>query len=307
MADAARDATFTFADPDGFVIFVRKWLPTPGIVSKAVVQIAHGAAEHSGRYERFARYLNAAGYGVYANDHRGHGQTAGSKEQAGKAGPDGWNGIVRDAKLLTDIVRQENPHLPMFLFGHSLGSLLVQQYIQAWGAGLRGAVLCGTFGALPNLDDLIAMAEKESGDRPSPTFGAIFAAFNQPFGHGRTGFEWLSRDEAERQRYVDDPWFGFPFTSALVADCLKGARETWKPENEARVPKDLPILLVSGSQDPAGGNTQTVRLLMERYQALQLKDVTRRFYAGARHDILNETNRDEVQGDILQWLDRHAN
>jgi alpha-beta hydrolase superfamily lysophospholipase len=111
-------------------------MPAAGTSAKAVVQIAHGAAEHSLRYGRLAEFLAEHGYVVYANDHRGHYMTAGSLENAGKAGPDGWNGMVRDLKQLTDLIQKENPGLPAFLFGHSMGSFLAQQYIQNWGEGL---------------------------------------------------------------------------------------------------------------------------------------------------------------------------
>jgi alpha-beta hydrolase superfamily lysophospholipase len=295
--------SFTFTDPDGYEIFVRKWMPARA--PKSVVQIAHGASEHGLRYERLARFLNESGYSVYANDHRGHGETAGTLEVAGEAGPGGWNALLEDAWQLTEIIRQENPGLPVFLFGHSMGSLMAQGYIERWGRMLQGAVLSGTFGAMPQLDELIAMVEAEPQDQPSAGFVAMFAGFNAPFPL-KTGFEWLSRDEDEVQKYVDDPWCGFPFKSSLVAEMLRGARETWRPENEACVPKELPIFLVSGEQDPAGGNTVTVQMLIARYQALGIRDVTWKFYPEARHELLNETCREEVQSDLLAWLDGHV-
>jgi len=120
--------TFQFTDADGFQIFVYKWAPDEG-KPKAAVQIVHGAAEHALRYERFARFLNQAGYVVYADDHRGHGKTAGELSKAGIAGKDGWNGMIKDEKQLSEIIQQENPGLPLFLFGHSMGSFLAQRYI----------------------------------------------------------------------------------------------------------------------------------------------------------------------------------
>ena len=123
MSDSTLATTFTFAAPDGSRIFVRKWIPSSQ-PPKGVVQIAHGAAEHSLRYDRFARFLNRAGYAAYANDDRGHYMTAGSRDRAGIAGPDGWNRIVGDAKQLTDLIRAENPGVPVFLIGHSMGSLV---------------------------------------------------------------------------------------------------------------------------------------------------------------------------------------
>ena len=304
------ETTFTLKDPEGFEIFVYRWAPPPGVKTKGVVQIAHGAAEHALRYKRFALFLNAAGYLAYANDHRGHWKTAGTKENAGIAGPNGWNGMVNDLKLVSDRIRSENPRLRLFLFGHSMGSFMSQQYIQQWGKDLVGVVLSGTAGSLgENLSQTIAIADQmvqtQGPNGPSAVFGQMFSGFNQRFEPVKTGFEWLSRDEAEVQKYVDDPWCGFPFSNLLVADMLKGGLNTWKPENEARISKDLPVLMISGGMDPVGGFKAAVELLESRYKSLGIKDVTVKFYEGARHELLNETNRAEVQQYILNWLDGH--
>lgn len=301
--------TFTFTDPDAFEIFVYRWAPDADATTKAVVQIAHGAAEHALRYERFARFLNAAGYVVYANDHRGHWKTAGTLDKAGIAGDDGWNGMVNGFKQLTDIVQGENPGAPLFVFGHSMGSLIAQQYIQNWGDQIKGVVLSGTFGALGADTEGTAtmakqMVEEQGADQPSPIFDAMFSSFNEPFEPGKTGLEWLSRDEAEVDKYVEDPWCGFPFSNGLVRDFLQGGVDIWRPENEARIPKELPILVTSGDQDPVGGpEMASVHLLLNRYRDHGVSNITVKFYPGARHEILNETNRDEVQQDIQNWFE----
>jgi alpha-beta hydrolase superfamily lysophospholipase len=303
-----QSTTFTFKSPDGPEVFVYKWAPEAGVKPKAAVQIAHGAAEHALRYERFGRFLAEAGYVVYANDHRGHWKTAKVLEKAGIAGPDAWNGILRDMHQLNQIIRKENPGLPVFFFGHSMGSLIAQQYIQNWGGELKGAILSGTFGSLGgDPAAIVAMSEQaaqaQGDDAPSPVFIGMFANFNQAFEPVKTGFEWLSRDEAEVQKYVDDPWCGFPFSNRLVTDMFQGAAGIWAPENEKRIPKDLPLLVASGELDPAGGNTASVVQLVERYRSFGMSDITVKFYPQARHEILNETNRDEVQLDILNWME----
>jgi alpha-beta hydrolase superfamily lysophospholipase len=305
------DTTFTIQDSQGFAIFVYKWAPPPGGRPKGVVQIAHGAAEHALRYKRFALFLNAAGYIVYANDHRGHWKTAGSLSKAGIAGKDGWNGMANDLKLLTDRIRLENPGLPLILFGHSMGSFLAQQYIQTWGKGLAGVILSGTTGSLgDNLPEIIYAVEQaiqqEGPDAPSAVFGQMFSGFNAPFEPVKTGFEWLSRDETEVKKYVDDPWCGFPFSNALVADMLKGGQAVWSADCEASIRTDLPVLMISGAMDPVGGFSELVKLLASRYQALGVKDLTVKFYDGARHELLNETNRDEVQQYLLDWINAHT-
>jgi len=303
-----QSTTFTYKSPDGPEIFVYKWTPEARVKPKAVVQIAHGAAEHAQRYERFGHYLADAGYVSYASDHRGHGKTASVLGKAGIAGPDAWNGILRDMRQLNEIIRKENPGLPVFFFGHSMGSLIAQQYIQSWGGELKGAILSGTFGSWGGDPAAIVVmgeqaAQAMGDDAPSPIFAGMFENFNKPFEPGKTGLEWLSRDEVEVQKYVDDPWCGFPFSNRLVIDMFKGALDIWAPENEKRIPKDLPLLVASGELDPAGANTASVNLLVERYRSYGMQDITVKFYPGAHHEILNETNRDEVQRDILIWME----
>jgi alpha-beta hydrolase superfamily lysophospholipase len=300
--------TFTFTDPDGFEIFVYKWSPEPGLEPRAVVQVAHGAAEHALRYERFARFLNQHGFVVYADDHRGHGKTAGSLDKAGICGEDGWNGMLEDEKQLADLIKNDYPDLPLFFFGHSMGSMLAQGFMQRWGDEVEGVILSGTMGSLgDDMPGMLAMAQgmvaQFGADAPSELFGQMFASFNQPFEPGETGLEWLSCDQAEVRKYVDDPWCGFPFSDGMVLELFKGGIETWKPENEARIPKDLPLLVFSGALDPVGGNTLGVKALVERYRANGVEDISLKFYEGGRHEMLNETSRAEVHQDVLNWLE----
>jgi alpha-beta hydrolase superfamily lysophospholipase len=298
-------STFSFAN-EGVQIVVDRVLPngTP----KAAVIVVHGMAEHAERYARFAAKLAAHGYAVYAPDHRGHGRTAGSGELLGWAGEDGWNGIVRDLERLASIVRERHPEAPLFLFGHSMGSMLAQRFAQLRGAELAGLILSGTTGSAPNLRAGIAAAAGVMmlrGDRaPSPLQRVMFADFNKPF-EQRTGFEWLSRDAAEVQKYVDDPRCGFTFSNRLILDMLRGYAETWKPANERRIPAGLPVLMFSGARDPVSAAGKGVAQLAKRYRALGLRDVQVVLYPDARHETLNETNRDEVVRDVLAWLDAH--
>jgi alpha-beta hydrolase superfamily lysophospholipase len=299
-------STFAFQN-DGFEIVVDRVLPAG--VPKAAVVIAHGMAEHAARYVRFAGELAAGGYAVYAPDHRGHGRTAGD-DCLGWAGGDGWNGMLRDLDHLTALVAERHSGAPLVLFGHSMGSVLAQRFAQLHGDRLAGLILSGTFGAAPNIGAGIAAASvlrTLRGERtPSPLQRTMFAGFNKGFTPQRTGFEWLSRDDAEVQKYADDPRCGFTFSNGLLVDMLRGYAETWKPANERRIPVVLPVLLFSGALDPVGANTRSVTALAERYRALGLRDVQVTFYPGARHETLNETNRDEVVGDVLAWLDTHA-
>ncbi|MBX3627288.1 MAG: alpha/beta hydrolase [Rhizobacter sp.] len=295
--------TFTLPMADGTPLFVRRWLAVSG-TPKGVVQVIHGAAEHSARYDRFAKHLNREGWLVYADDHRGHANTRVRTKALGDAGPDAWNKFVTDEKALTDHIKQQHPGLKVFLLGHSMGSFIAQDYVQRYGNAVAGVVLSGSNGVLANADQTVAAVRdlaKKDPLGPSPVFASVFESFNKPF-TGKAGFEWLSRDAAEVKKYTDDPTCGFPFSNELVADFFTGLRDLWNPANEARIPKGMPIYVVSGDQDPVSGNTAGLKILLANYQRYGLTDVQHKFYPGARHEILNETNREEVERDIIAWL-----
>jgi alpha-beta hydrolase superfamily lysophospholipase len=304
----ASGTSFTFTAADNAQIFVRKWVPESA--PKGAVQLIHGASENSLLYEDFANFLNSNGYVVYADDHRGHGETAKlAGKRLGIAGDDAWNNIVKDEGQLTGIIKKEYPGIPVFLVGHSMGSLISQDYMERWGSGVNGVVLIGTTGVFPNLGYLISQvgqAAQASPQDPSVFYVKMFASFNNQFApDNKTGFEWLSRDEAAVRRHISDPLCMFAFSNAFTLDFLKGLRDMWQPDKEALIPKSEHIYITSGSMDPVGGNTLGIMPLIERYGSLGIQDVTYKFYPGARHEILHETNKDEVQQDILGWLDGH--
>jgi alpha-beta hydrolase superfamily lysophospholipase len=300
--------SFTMTAADGTPIAVYRWLP-PDDTIVGVVQIAHGAAEHARRYDRVARLLTEAGYAVYADDHRGHGRTAGSLERAGLGGVDSWNGMVRDAKELTDLIGARHPGRPIVLFGHSMGSFITQDYLPRWGGGLAGAVLCGTTGPPPlavvGLREQVQQAVNRHGrDVPSEEFRARFLGYNEPFAVGvadPTGYEWLSRDPAEVRLYADDPWCGFTLSNGFVLDMFTARSRIWEAGQVERIPTSLPLLVIAGDADPVGRAGEGVRELTQRYRRAGL-EVTEILYPGARHEVLNETNRDEVHRDLLAWL-----
>lgn len=302
-----QDDSFTFEGADHQRIHVYRWLPAGRV--KAAVQIAHGAAEHAGRYRRVAAVLVAAGYAVYANDHRGHGRTAAQFGRYGIAGPAGWDAIVSDVRRLTQHVRSQHSGAPVVLLGHSMGGMIAQDYLQRFGADLAGAVLSGTAGReFPNVGEILPLLEAELGaagrEAPSQTFLSIFARFNEPFAApDATGLEWLSRDRAEVRAYIEDPWCGQPLSNGFVHDMLLGARRMWTPENERRVALGGPLLVFAGDQDPVGEFGDAMRDLVARYERLGIGPITLRLYPQGRHEMLNETNRDEVHADLVAWLD----
>lgn len=301
--------TYSFQASDGHEVFVYRWLPEEGVSPKALVHVAHGMAEHAGRYARFAEALTGAGFAVYANDHRGHGKTA-CADDLGWFGPaNGFRRVELDLEELVSDEKQKHPGLPAFLFGHSMGSYLTQRFLIERGEVLSGAILSGTSGK-PNLlasaGRLVARAERlRLGERGKSALlrDLSFGAFNKPFEPARTRFEWLSRDAAEVDKYVADPLCGFDCSTSLWVDLLDALAFGAAPERHARIPKGVAVHVVAGSEDPVGEKTKSVRQLLEAYERAGLQRVTHKFYDGARHELLNETNRDEVTRDLLAWLE----
>lgn len=300
---------FTFDSDDGTKIYVNVWAPEEP--ARGIVQISHGMVEHSERYDRFAQDLNKHGFKVYANDHRGHGRTAGSVEKVGYlADSDGFEWLVKDMGKLTDIIRKENPDLPVFLFGHSMGSFASQRYIQLYADKIRGVILSGSNGnsLLFPLGRHFAKGEvrKQGPHGRSEKMNKMsFGSYNNAFKPARTDFDWLSRDEQEVDKYIADPYCGAVCASEFYYDFMDGLVTLFRPENVAKVPTGLPILIVSGSMDPVGNAGRGVVKLKKMYEKHGVKDLQMKLYEGARHEILNETNRDEVMGDIEEWLERH--
>jgi alpha-beta hydrolase superfamily lysophospholipase len=304
----SRASTFTLAPADdGVAVLVHRWEPAGG-APRAVVAIAHGLAEHAMRYARLAVALTAAGYAVYAHDHRGHGRTArGAADLGTFADADGWRRVVADVGRVLARARGEHPGAPVVLFGHSMGSFVVQDYLCTYGATLAAAVLCGSSVA-PDLPELLALARSEHarlGRRvPSPALAAAtFGGFNQAFQPSRTDFDWLSRDPAEVDAYVADPLCGFAATPCLWIDILEAAPALRDPARLARIPRDLPLYVMAGTADPVNAGMTGLEHLLALYRAAGLRRVTTRFYEDARHEILNETNRHTVTADLLAWLD----
>jgi alpha-beta hydrolase superfamily lysophospholipase len=305
-------STFTLSTPDGIQLHVNRWLPD-GDAVKAVVQVSHGMAEHSDRYARFAERLTGAGYAVYANDHRGHGRTARTPAEAGYfADENGFDAVVQDMHLVAEHARAENPGAPFFLFGHSMGSFLARAYAAQYGTELDGLVLTGTAGdpgllghvgrALATSQAMVRGRRHPSGLMDQLTFGQYGAAFKP----NRTKFDWLSRDEAEVDLYIADTNCGNVFTSGFFADLLGGLADINSDRTASRVPKTLPIYLVAGSMDPVGNKTKGVQQVADQYRRVGVAEVSTKFWPDARHEVLNETNRDEVMTDILGWLDAHV-
>lgn len=293
---------------DGTSIALYTW-PRPAGPIRAAVQIAHGLAEHAGRYDRFAQVLTRAGYAVFASDHRGHGQTVASEHDLGHfADRDGFTRVVEDLYAVNRHVAAVLPHVGRVLFAHSFGSFAVQDYLATHGDSVVAVALSGTDAGrrfLARLGHLVARFERRRRG-PRSTSALLqqlsFGSFNEPFAPTRTEFDWLSRDAAEVDKYVHDPRCGFATTTQSFVDLTAGLVRINGRAHRARVPKDLPIYVFAGAEDPVGRNGRGPSTLVAAYGRAGLRHVTLRLYPGARHETLNETNRSEVTSDLLDWL-----
>src|ERR1051326_6032891 len=301
--------TFTLRADDGMELFVYRWLPAG--LPRAVVQIVHGLAEHAGRYARLAQALNAAGYAVYANDHRGHGRTAKSGEELGfLAEQDGWRKCVNDLWQVNRHIAAEHPEIPIVMLGHSMGATLAEQFMGEHGDALAGVVLSGGNGkptTMAAMGRKITRAERlRLGARGKSKLvqSLTFDAFNKRCAPARTAFDWLSRDPAEVDKYVADPLCGFPASVQLWVDLMDGWAAVSRPAHRRRVPRSLPVYVIAGGRDPVSGNTRQLGPWLEEYRAAGIMNLEHKFYPEARHELFNETNRDEVTAELVGWLDR---
>lgn len=284
---------------------IRLWVPEGA--PRCVVQIVHGMAEHIDRYERLALFLNARGIAVAGINLAGHG--AESKVLGWFSDQDGWKMVLEDINGVRAKLKERLPDVPYVLMGHSMGSFLVRSYLAAYpvpdlavlsGTGTYLKGLCG-FGKA-----LAALCSVFGGQKPSKLVSAIsFSANNKPFKPARTAYDWLSRDEKEVDKYVSDPYCGFLFTAKAYQDFFGGLKGIASDEHLNTFPKAVPLYVMSGECDPVGQMGKGVHQAAERYRAAGCKDVTVKLYEGARHEILNETNRDEVMGDLAHWLISH--
>jgi alpha-beta hydrolase superfamily lysophospholipase len=275
---------------------------------RAVVQIAHGMAEHAARYARFAEALTSAGYAVYADDHRGHGKTASEADVGHFADREGWDLVLSDLRALGARAKEEQPGKKVIFFGHSMGSFFGQQLLQKHWRDYDGMILSGSNApgsVLERLGGGAARLERlRGGPRGKSALLAFlsFGSFNDAFKPARTEFDWLSRDAAEVDKYVADPRCGFRCTNQLWVDLLDGLRAI-ATSGFGSVRKDFPVLLFAGDRDPVSRGGKGVTELHERLRSAGLSRASIRLYVEGRHEMLNETNRDEVTRDVLAVLE----
>ncbi|MFT7128925.1 MAG: alpha-beta hydrolase superfamily lysophospholipase [Gammaproteobacteria bacterium] len=268
-----------------------RWPLAPGTRAKALVVISHGMGEHAKRYDEFATSLNRAGFVVYAVDHRGHGASPGPRG-FGDFGLGGWNALVDDLAQVVRYAQAENPHLNTALFGHSMGSFAAQQFLFNHHMLINAVILSGT-AALDKLLDAMASAEESAEG---------LASFNAGFEPARTGYEWLSRDVNEVEKYVVDPFCGYDLSPESMMSLASQAAMMANSVEINKISKELPILLLAGDKDPVTGRLEFLKVLQQRYQNAGIKCIDTKFYPDGRHEMLNEINRQDVYVDIREWL-----
>ena len=310
-----------FKSHDGTKLYLYRWLLDQGQKPKAILHIVHGMAEHALRYRRLAEKLTQSGIEVWAADQRGHGKTANPEvNELGRGGLLGHCGdgncvanVTADIHAINSEIHKITPNVPVFLLGHSWGSFLVQNYIEySDDLIINGCILSGTKGPgdfMVTLGvPLMILVATFTGQRKASRFAKTIAdgAYNKPFKPNRTAFDWISRDEEEVDKYVNDPLCGFLCSSGFYRDLLKLLYNIHRTDALARIKRSLPVYVFSGSVDPVGEMSKSPTALVDAYRKLGISDCEFVLYPGARHETLNETNREEVMDNLLSWINKHC-
>ena len=310
-SDTCSGEAFTFQAIDNTEIHGYRWIPRTKSI-KAILIINHGMAEHVARYDKFAGYLKEQGIAVFGEDHRGHGRTAGDKDNLGFFAEDfGWRMVVQDIRDLHSLIQKEYSGIPIIMFGHSMGSFLTRDYLKEYGDDLSGVILSGTGytpGPVTALGSIIASIEirlKGKKHRSRLLDAMSFGSFNKPFTkEGNTGFEWLSRDKEQVNLYHEDPYCGFICTSSYFRDLFTGLRAINRIKAFMTTPKELPLLIISGEDDPVGDRGRGVKKVFSSYKKSGVKDVTLNLIPHGRHESLNEINKEEIYTYLNDWMEK---
>ncbi len=303
---------FYYPSSDGIhQINALRWLPDQPPY-KGVVQIVHGMVEFIDRYDDFARFLCSKGYVVVGEDHLGHGHSVNDESEWGYFGKsDGFNFIIKDLYHLHKMQSKEFSDIPYYMLGHSMGSFLARIYITKYGKHLTGAIIMGTGNQPPALAGagllLANIISAFKGDTFRCPFinNMAFGAYNKKFEPARTNYDWLTKDEAIVDAYVKEPRCTFMFTLGAYKELFKSLLYIGNTKNINKIPKELPLLVISGAMDPVGDFGKGVQGVYEMFVASGIDDVAIQLYDNDRHEILNETNRQEVYEDICTWLEAH--
>ena len=300
---------FYYPSRDGKTqIHAIEWVPEGEI--KGVLQICHGMVEYIDRYHEFAEYMSENGYYVTGHDHLGHGKSIQSEEELGYFDETRGNQyVIGDIQKLREMTMKKYPDAPYYMLGHSMGSFLLREYLTMYGKGLDGAVIMGTgyqSALILNAGQLVCRviaAFKGWKHRSRFVDNLSFGSYNKRFEPSETTKDWITSDREKRQKYVEDTLCSYMFTLGAYYQMFEGMKVLTKKESLERIPKDLPILFVSGKDDPVGAFGKSVTKVYEKYKSAGIHNVSIHLYQGDRHEILNEVDREKVYHDILRWIE----
>lgn len=299
---------FYFDSRDGeHKIHAIRWIPEERPV--CIVQIVHGMSEYIDRYDEFARYLADKGIMVVGDDHLGHGKSVRPGEKYGYfCKEDAPTVLVRDEHRLKKMTQKQYAGVPYIILGHSMGSFIARNYLFRYGTGIDGALIVGTGmqskpillcarilagidGALFGADHISKLVDK-----------AAFGVYNKKINSPKTPFDWLSRNEDNVRRYIDDPMCGFIFTANGFQTLFRLIRNLHDVEKLKKMPRSLPVFFLAGADDPVGDYGRSVERVYKSFQELGMENVQMKLYPKDRHEILNEVDREDIYGDIYRWI-----
>ncbi len=280
------------------------WLPNEG-EPRAVVQLVHGICEYIRRYTPFAEFLADRGFAVTGNDHLGHGGTVKGPEEDGFFTD--WGHLVRDVHSLRVSTGEKFPSLPYFLLGHSMGSFVARTYLIDYPGTLSGCILSGT-GQEPAATVALGKWLTGLGDphKVNKLFYSLsIGAYNKQFAPTRTGADWICRDEKVVDAYLADPLCNFPTKAGMNHAMMCGLQYISSEKSLSKMDPSTPVYLFAGDKDPVGANGEGVKKVYGYFEKHGTTDLSMKLYPGGRHEMLNETNKQEVWSDVLAWLEDH--
>ncbi|MGN1191881.1 MAG: alpha/beta fold hydrolase [Dorea sp.] len=300
---------FYYPSRDGKTqIHAIEWIPEGEI--KGVLQICHGMVEYINRYDEFAEFMAGHDYYVIGHDHLGHGKSIQTEEDLGYFNETRGNQyVIGDIHKLRELTMEKHPGVPYYMLGHSMGSFLLREYLTMYGTGLAGAIIMGTGyqGALVlNAGQLICRvlaAFKGWKYRSKFVDNLSFGSYNKKFEPAETTKDWITSDKERKKKYVEDPLCSYMFTLGAYYQMFEGMKVLTRKDSIARIPKELPILFVSGEDDPVGAFGKGVIKVYEKYKSAGIHNLSIHLYKGDRHEILNEVNRKDVYEDLRRWIE----
>lgn len=283
------------------------WEPKGAAV--AVLQLSHGMMEHIGRYEHFACWMAKQGVAVIGHDHLGHGKTGDVRDLSYFSDEKGSVHLIQDLYKITQVVEKRFLHIPHILLGHSMGSFITRRYLTVYGKHLDGVILMGTggqplwMGAMGKLAAMITGIIRGRRYQSQLLQQMVLGSYNYAFRPNRTTNDWLSRDKDQVDAFLKDPYCNIPFSCQAYVDFFNILIDLELHRQFGAIPRNLPVLLISGEQDPVGGFGKGVRRVYKQLLSIGMKDVSMKLYPKARHELLNEINRQEVYEDLRNWME----